>query len=421
MTQARRSGAYQAFLVGILSLNFGILFFDRNALNFLMTFVQPDLQLSNTQIGTIAGAFAFSWAIAAFAISRISDMIGNRKLLLVISTLAFSCCSFLTGLASSFAFMLGARLLMGVAEGGVMPISHAMVSEEVDPRHRGLAQGIAQNFGSNFFGSFVAPVVLVWVAQKYGWQNAFFIAGIPGILSSILMWFFIKEPLPNPDASAHATATSGMGAWWKAIVDAMKERNVMICVIMGILLVAYLVICWAFMQLYLTRERGFSDSDASWLMGTLGISATIGSFAISGLSDRIGRRPIMIAMPFIAALLPLGAMLWNGGYMGMVVLFFIGWGVNGTFPLFMATIPSESVSAEKSATVFGLCMGSSELIGGAAGPQIAGFLADSYGLSAPLWLMLALTLTAAAFGLGLRETAPRVLARRNGGVQPQAV
>jgi MFS transporter, ACS family, hexuronate transporter len=44
MTDAiKRSQGYQIFLVLILSLNFGILFFDRNALNFLMPFVQPDL------------------------------------------------------------------------------------------------------------------------------------------------------------------------------------------------------------------------------------------------------------------------------------------------------------------------------------------------------------------------------------------
>jgi MFS transporter, ACS family, hexuronate transporter len=407
----RRSGGYQAMLVGLLSLNFGILFFDRNALNFLMTFVQPDLNLNNAQVGQVAGIFSFAWAVAAFGVSRLSDMIGNRKLLLVISTLAFSACSFLTGLASSFAFLVGARILMGVAEGGVMPISHAMVSAEVDPKHRGLAQGIAQNFGSNFFGSFVAPVVLVWIATHYGWRNAFYIAGIPGIISACLIWFLIKEPLALPKAMP-SDSTGSLSGWWAAIRDALRERNVAICVIMGILLVAYLVICWAFMQLYLTKMRGFSAEDASWLMATLGVSATIGSFLISGLSDRVGRRPVMIAMPLIAAILPLGAMFWQGGYAGMVAIFFVGWGLNGIFPLFMATVPSESVSPEKAATVFGLCMGSCEILGGALGPTIAGELADGFGLAAPLWMMLGLCLTAGLFAFGLRETAPNVLARR---------
>ncbi|WP_250890200.1 MFS transporter [Sphingobium nicotianae] len=153
---ARRSAGYQAWLVGLLSINFGIVFFDRQALNVLMPSVAQDLALSNTQIGLLASALSFTWALAAFGIGKLSDTIGNRKLLLVLSTLGFSICSFVSGIATSFVFMLAARLLMGAAEGGIMPISHAMVATEVDPKHRGLAQGIAQNFGSNLLGSFLA-------------------------------------------------------------------------------------------------------------------------------------------------------------------------------------------------------------------------------------------------------------------------
>lgn len=51
-----RSSGYQVWVTALLSLNFGILFFDRNALNFLMPFVQPDLQLSNTQVGMFSSA-----------------------------------------------------------------------------------------------------------------------------------------------------------------------------------------------------------------------------------------------------------------------------------------------------------------------------------------------------------------------------
>ncbi len=411
----RNSTRYQALLVFLLSLNFGIVFFDRNSLNFLMPFVQPELQLSNSQVGLIAGVFSFTWAIAAFGVSRVSDIVGNRKLLLVIATAAFSACSFLTGLASTFAMLIGARILMGVAEGGVMPISHAMVASEVDPKARGLAQGIAQNFGSNLLGSFVAPVVLVALAESYGWRSAFYLAGIPGICSAALIWFLLKEPVIEARPAAIGPKKSPAQAvadWLGAVIEALKVRNVWICVVMGILLVAYLVIAWAFMPLFLTQMRGYSQTETSWLMGTLGVSATIGSFATAGLSDMIGRRPVMIVMPLLSVLLPLGAMYYHGPYLGMVAVFFVGWALNGIFPLFMATVPSESVSPAMAATVFGLCMGSCEIIGGAGGPAIAGRLADIYGLQAPLWMMAGLTLAGGLFAFGLKESAPGVLARR---------
>jgi ACS family hexuronate transporter-like MFS transporter len=408
--------AYQAVIVGLLSLNFGIVFFDRNALNFLMPFVQPELELSNSQVGLIASVFSFAWAIAAFGVSRVSDAIGNRKVLLIISTIAFSLCSVLTGLASTFALLVGARILMGLAEGGVMPISHAIVARDVNPRVRGLAQGFAQNFGSNLLGSFVAPVVLVWLATQYGWRNAFYIAGLPGILCALMMWFVIKEPkVEKPKHDENKTSKSfsqGMQDWVAAVVVAMQVRNVWVCVVLGILLVAYLVICWAFMPLYLTQVRGFSQADASWLMATLGISATIGSFLTPGISDLIGRKPVMIFMPLLSLLLPIGALYYEGAYFGMVLIFFFGWALNGIFPLFMATIPSESVSPAMAATVFGLCMGTCEIIGGAGGPAFAGLAADIYGLEAPLIIMAVLTLAGSVFAFFLHESAPGVLARR---------
>lgn len=411
----QRPAAYQALVVTLLSINFGIVFFDRNSLNFLMPFVQPDLHLSNGQVGWIAGIFSFSWALAAFGISRLSDLIGNRKLLLVIATMAFSACSFLTGLAATFAMMIGVRILMGVAEGGVMPISHAIVAAEVEPKWRGLAQGIAQNFGSNFFGSFVAPVVLVWLAEAHGWRTAFYIAGVPGMISAALIWFLLDEPAGSKADTAGREATGlwrSLVGWLQAVREVLRIGNVRACVIMGIVLVAYLVICWAFMPLFLTKVRGYSQTETSWLMGTLGISATLGSFAIAGLSDMIGRRPVMIAMPLIAVILPLGALFYQGSAWGLAAIFFVGWGLNGVFPLFMATVPSESVSPDKAATVFGLCMGSCEILGGAFGPVIAGKLADQWGLVAPLWMMAGLALIGGLTAWTLVETAPRVLARR---------
>ncbi|MFM5922658.1 MAG: MFS transporter [Novosphingobium sp.] len=406
-----RPASYQMLLVFLLSLNFGIVFFDRNSLNLLMPFVQPELKLSDGQVGAVAGIFSFTWALAAFGISRLSDMVGNRKLLLVIATLAFSACSFLTGLAASFAMLIGARILMGIAEGGVMPISHAMVASEVEPKWRGLAQGIAQNLGSNFFGSFVAPVVLVALASHYGWQKAFYIAGIPGIISALLIWFLLDEPAPAPRTAGAGGSLSG---WFGAVGEVIPIRNIWVCVVMGIVLVAYLVICWAFMPLYLTQNRGFDQTTTSWLMGTLGISATIGSFAIAGLSDVIGRRPVMIGFTFLAMILPLGAMYYQGGALGLAAIFFVGWGLNGIFPLFMATVPSESVSPDKAATVFGLCMGSCEILGGAGGPAIAGQLSQAVGRDAPLWMMAGLALIGGMTALFLHESAPRVLARRQG-------
>jgi len=253
MTNASRTGngpGYQLLLPLLLSINFGIVFFDRNALNFLMPFVQPELGLNNTQVGALAGALSLTWASAAFLVGMVSDALGSRKGLLVIATLAFSACSFASGLASSFLMMLGARMLMGVSEGGIMPISQSLIATEVAPRHRGLAMGVTQNFGSNLFGAFLAPVLLVAFAKAFGWRHAFFLAAAPGIVTALLMWRFVRAPQPD---STRAISTEAQWTLWQGLA----ERNVLICALLGILLVSYLVICWAFMPLYLIHVRHY--------------------------------------------------------------------------------------------------------------------------------------------------------------------
>lgn len=402
--KTQNSAGYQTLLVGLLSLNFGIVFFDRQALNVLMPFVQPELGLTQTQIGILAGGLSFTWAIAAFGVGKLSDTLGRRKLLLVLSTIAFSLCSFLTGLASSFAFILGARLLMGVAEGGVMPISHAMVASEVSPERRGLAQGVAQNLGSNILGSFLAPVVLIAFATAFGWREAFYLAGVPGIISAVLMWFLIKEPAPSPGPENDEDNMS--------IPDALRIRNIWIVVVVGVLMVAHFVITWAFMPIFLAQEKGLDESTMSWIMGTLGVAAAIYAFLVSGLSDRIGRKPMMVVLPFLSLIGPLGALYWNGSALVLSAIFFVGWAVNGIFPIFMATIPSETVDARHHATVLGLAMGSCEILGGVFGPPLAGLLNDSFGPSTFLWMLMVLALASGFFSLFLRETAPAALARR---------
>jgi MFS transporter, ACS family, hexuronate transporter len=399
------SAAYQVALVTLLSINFGVVFFDRNALGVLTPFVQPDLKLSGTQIGAFSSALSLTWACAAFGIGFVSDRTGNRKALLVLTTLLFSACSFLSGIAASFVALLAARMLMGVAEGGIMPISQAIIAAEVRPDQRGIAMGVTQNFGSNLLGSFVAPVVLTWFAGLYGWRHAFFLAGAPGLVLAVLIAWFLKEP------EQEATA-SGPVVRKPLLRDALAEPNIVICALMAILLVSYFVVCLTFMPVYLTNVRHFDPKTMSWLIGTLGLSATVSAFVISGLSDRIGRRPLMIAMPLIGVILPLGAMYYGGSSWGLAAIFFVGWGLVGIFPLYMATVPSESVDPHLRATVLGICMGTGEVLGGVLSPTIAGYASDRVGVNAPLWIMLGLTVCAGLLAFGLRETAPRVVARR---------
>jgi MFS transporter, ACS family, hexuronate transporter len=406
-TGGQSSKQYQLLLVTLLCLNFGILFFDRNALNFLMPYIQPDLGLSYTQVGMLGSALSLTWAVAAIFVGWLSDKLRKRKIIIVISTVLFALCSVSSGLATGFLMLLGARLVMGLSEGGVMPLSHAMVAAEVDPKHRALAMGVTQNLGSSLLGSSVAPLVLVPIALAWGWRDAFFVAAIPGLISALLVWLFVIErevpAAPPRQKGDHAP-----------IMEVVTERNVIVCAFMAVVLVAYLVVTWAFMPLVLVQLRQFADDTAAWLMAALGVSSAVCSFIIPWLADRFGRRPVMAGFTFGGVILPLAALWFDGSAMVLAVIFFVGWMFNGTFPMFMATVPVESISPVRAATAMGLIMGLGEILGGVIAPSLAGSLSDIYGLQAVCWLLVVLAVVGGTAALALRETAPRILARQSG-------
>ena len=440
---------YPWLLVGLLSFNFGVVYFDRNTLNFLMPLIQPELHLSNEQVGMLGSALSLSWALAGLVVGRLSDVLGRRKLILVIAAFIFSAASMLSGWVTSFAMLMVTRLMMGFAEGGVMPISQALISAEIDPARRGLAMGVAQNFGANLLSNFLGPIVVVNFGLAFGWRSAFYLAALPGVIAAVLMWWLLREPTPEEVAvPAHAggangpggsvaagggrsangaggsvavgggPGTSGVGSSGRAgggsavSGAAWKQRNVLLCVGMSISLVAFIVVFAIFMPLYLVNVRHMPQSVMAWLMSMFGLTSMLFAFLVPGSSDVLGRRPVVISMSLIAALIPLAALFVHQPLWVVFVLFALGAAMSGVFPLAMATIPSETVPPQQLATVLGLTMGLGEIIGGVFAPTLAGRAADSSGLGATLWILIGLSVVTSVLACFIQETAPRVLRQR---------
>jgi len=393
---------YEQRLIWLLGITFGFLFFDRNAASFLMPFIASDLHFSNQQVGLIASALSFTWALSAYLGGALSDHTGRRKAVLLASAVAFSLCSFLSGLAGSFLALFVARLLMGLVEGPFMPVCQSLMASESDHSRRGHNMGVLQNFGSNILGSFAAPLVLIPIAAHWGWRMAFFLAGVPGLIMAVLIARYIHEPPQAPRPQGGSAGTTSMGHF-----EMLRYRNMILCVLMSIFMVAWMVLGWAFLPLFYIKVRQLSAGEMSVLMSLLGVSAAFFSFVVPGLSDRLGRRPVVAACNCLGVLVPLAALYWHGSLYLLGALIFLGWAASGTFPLFMGTIPSETIPARYVATSMGLTVGIGEILGGVSGPALAGTAADHYGLTAPLIIQIGCALTGALLALALKETAPR--------------
>lgn len=392
---------YENALVLILGMTFGIVFFDRQAASNLMIFIQPDLKLTQTEVGAISSALSATWAVSALGVGMLSDRTGKRKAILILCVIGFSICSAISGVATNFTVLMGSRLFMGLLEGGVMPICLAIMTMESAENRRGLNAGIVQNGFSNLVGNALGPIVLIAIATAFNWRDAFYLAALPGLLCALAIWLWVKEPARDPVSAEGSVKHLGL-------LQMLGVRNVLVCSLVSIFMVAWLITGFGFLPLYLNQVRGLSPAVTGQIMGALGVCAFVGGALVPALSDRVGRRPVLIAGCFLSVIGPM-AMLWFHGPIGILAtILFFGWVGNCVFPMFMGTIPGESLPRASVATAMGIVVGVGEILGGVCGPIIAGQLADktSLGRDAPMLMMIFCAVAAGVIALFLKETAP---------------
>jgi MFS family permease len=412
MSQASSSGgtpnrsawfSYENGILLILGFSFGLIFFDRNALTFLAADITAELGLSSAELGALASGLAAAWALSAYFVGAWSDRIGARKPFVLTAIIVFSLCSAISGLATGFAFLLAARVLMGLAEGPFLPIALSIMNEESSPHRRGLNAGIMQNVFAALIGTLIGGFVIPLLAELFNWRVTFFLSGVPGLVCAFLVWVYMKEPPRDTSIASKPGNRIGLSA-----LTMLKEHNIRVCSIVSVFMVAWFLVSLTFLPIFFESYRGFSGPEAGRLIGVTGFATLFCGFLVPALSDRIGRKPAIILFCFLGTVTSLAALYFDGPYWMMAVLLFIGWSGTGAFPIFMGVVPGETVSRSLAATSMGLVVCIGELIGGVGVPPLAGWIADrtSLGLQAPVIVLGACAFCGGVAALFLKETAP---------------
>lgn len=382
--------SYENGIVLLMALTFGCLFFDRLALNFLMPYVAKDLNLNNTQIGLLAGALSLAWAFSSFFSTAWAETNNKKKMVFIAAVFTFSICSFSSGLAVSFATLLIARLVMGFAEGPVIPLAQNFVERESSPNRLGLNAGILQAFGSALFGSILAPVLLVQIAENMGWRNAFFVAGIPGILLGLLAWKFVKKST----AEASAVQTKEKSAI--NINELLQYNNIKWGIGAACCVFGWWFATLPFISNYFVNAQGMSADEMGKTMGLLGVSGLVSSIIVPALSDKIGRKKVLFIFISLGVFYPFAVYYLADNALHLPSMF-ITYFTMGSIPLVAAVIPSESVPNHLKAKAIGLITAIGEIVGGVIVPALAGVLSDKIDASAFLWVSAALAALALFF------------------------
>ncbi len=400
--------SYENGLLLLLGVSFGFAFFDRNAASVLIPYMAKDLGLTNTQSALINSVLSIMWALGAYVIARWSDARGSRKPFLLAFLVIFSGCSILSGLAPSFPVLLIARAIMGAVEGPFLPVCLAIMAVESSPSRRGVNAGIMQNFFAALLGQSLAPSLLPIIAEEHGWRAAFYVAGVPGLVCAIGVWLWVREPTKQAQATLHAIADRDTADDGKTmgLFEMLIVRNVLVCCLISVFMVGWFVMGWTFLPKFLTEVRGMPGPAMGSLLSVLGFSSALSGFGAPWLSDRIGRKPVMIGFCLLGALTALGAVYFQGSTLALGALLFAGWLASGTFPLFMGVIPGESMPRKYAATAMGLVVCAGEVLGGSGLVALAGKMADLTQLSTAVLMMAGSGAIGAVLCFFLVETAP---------------
>ena len=398
--------SYENRLLATLFLVFGLVFLERLALPFLWPHVSEKLQLTNAHLGMLSSALALSWAVAGALLGLVADKLNMRKPLLVGAIIVFSACSALSGQVGGFVMLFIFRLVMGAAEGPVLPISQSLMAQASQEQRRGLNMGLINGVGPGLIGAVLGPPIMIGLAMAFGWRTAFLITLIPGLVLAYVLYRMVPAARTGDVlGSASDLLGHGLTASNVSYVELLKIRNIALCVAISCVFITWFLAILNFGPTFLVKSRGFSEVQMGGVMSAIGFAWVFWSLVIPALSDRIGRKPVMVGFSAIAISCPYFLATVSDPLLlaGIVFLTFTGL---GCFTLFMATIPSETVSSTLIATSLGLVMGAGEVVGGGIVPFAAGFLADHYGLEIVMWIAGGGAAAATLLSLFLDETAP---------------
>ena len=174
---AKRWGTF-----ALLYLGYMLLFADRTVMNISLAYIGKGFHVGAAALGTTASAFFLGYTLMQIPGGYLTDRFGSKRLI-IISLLAWSLLTMVTGWAWSLVALIAIRFLFGVAEGPYPSAALKRISENYDKSEK--SQATSALISSNYAGAAVAPLLIVPIIASAGWRNAFVWLGVIGLVGIV--------------------------------------------------------------------------------------------------------------------------------------------------------------------------------------------------------------------------------------------
>ncbi len=333
---------------------------------------KSELHLTDTQLGLVGTGFIIVYTITSPFFGAFGDRV-KRPPLIALGVAVWSVATALAGFARGFTSLFTARSAVGIGEAAYGTIAPPLLADFFPLEKRGRA--ISVFFMAIPVGSAAGYVLGGLVDQHYGWRAAFWIAGAPGLLLSLLVLAVKDPPRGAHDAPRAADARTGY-------LHLLRNRRYLFTAL-GYGAYTFALGGLAFwMPAFLERVRGMPRSEATVMFGTItcatGFAGTfIGGWLGDKLLPRLKQSYLWVSAIATLAAAPVTYVALSNPHRNIYLPAI----VVAEVLIFMCTGPVNSaivslVNPAERATAMGMSVFLMHLVGDIPSPPLIGYLSD---------------------------------------------
>jgi MFS family permease len=357
----------------------------------LMPLIGRELGLSYSELGSILTAQAIAGAISNIPGGIVVDSVGRKGLLMALSLFWIGFPYLLMGVSHTYWMFLGCAVLIGIGNNLWHPTAIPTLARRF-PERKGLVVSI-HGMGGNV-GDAVAPFVAGMLLQIFSWREVVIMNVIPGIFMAIAILIYLGRLQMDASKKADEKQLS-LGSTARGFALLLKNRTLMMLSVSSAFRSMTQNSLLAFLPLYLANQLGYNAALVGTCMLMLQAAGFIASPVAGALSDRMGRRNIIMSSMIMTGLV-LAAMAFSGGTQLFVfliaVLGFFLFAIRPVLQAWTLDATPKNMGGSAIGMLFAI-----QAAGSAVGPIVCGLLADKYGLMSTFYFMAATIVVANMF------------------------
>ena len=371
--------------VWLITLGHGLTHWYPSTFYLLLPIIGRELSLSYSQIGLIMTCQYVAGAIANVPGGIITDTVGRKGILMALSLFWVGFPYLLMGFSHGYLMLLGCVALVGFGNSLWHPTAIPTLAR-LFPERKGLVlslHGMGGNVGDAF-----APLVVGSLLTILTWREVVVLNVIPGLLMSLLLLAFMGTVSLGSKSRKNMVddhQTQSLADYFRGVPQLFRNRSLVVLTTSSAFRAMTQNALLTFLPVYLAYEMGFNPfwvGAGMFALQAAGFAAT----PIAGhLSDRMGRRSIMMTSMAMCAVVLVFMGFAGKSHAFIAFVAILGFFLYAIRPVMQAWL-LETTPRNMGGTSIGILFGA-QAAGSSIAPLLGGIIADRWGLLATFWFL----------------------------------